>query len=319
MRFLTYDELTPTMHVDRTLLHLAAFGGAWSSRSIEIARRRLQSLAEYVGIFAAEHGRLLGQTYVHRLPYTFPDGIESVSGIAGVATRADRRRSGVAKAIFSEVHRREKEDGIRYSTLWTNRSWGAHRLYEKLGYQDVYASPWAVHAPVLRRPRRPRGTRSARRSDLAELDRLHARMGEGRLGFARRPDGYLPAAAAAHDLDPAEELVVIRTDGRIRGYAHVEATAYRVISGEIVADSSATRRALVSEVTRRANRRPFAFTHTPVTDAPELFQMEGFSTAPTGWYVFMASSLAGSWTPRAAVKKFATTDRRFLCLSGDRF
>ena len=319
MRLLTFDELTPPMEVDRTLLHLASFGGTFPRRSINLLRRRLKAMPEYAAVFAVERGRLLGQTYVLRVPYTFPDGTEMVTGIAGVGTRPDRRRAGVARAILSEVHRREKEDGIRFSTLWTNRSWGAHGLYEKLGYRDVYAPPWAVHAPLARSPRPRPGARAARRSDLAELERLYARRSEGRLGFTHRPVGSFSGAAAAGELDPATDIMILRSRGRVRGYALLETTRWRVICGELVADSSATRRALVSEVERRARRRPFAFTHTPVTDAPEIFRGNGFSTIPTGWFVLMASSIDRDWTTRAAAARFATADRRFLCLSWDRF
>jgi hypothetical protein len=262
---------------------------------------------------------LLGQTFVFRIPYTFLSGTEMVSGIAAVGTRPDRRRAGVARGILTEIHRREKEAGIRFSTLWTNRSWGAHGLYEQLGYRDVYSSPWAVHAPLQVSSQRPRGVQSSRRSDLADLERLHSRRAEGRLGFLREPNGYLTAAVAAGELDPGKELVVVRSGGRLRGYAHVDITPYRAICGELVAASVAARRSLVSEVQRRAKRRPFAFQHTPVTDAPELFRGNGFSTVPTGWYVLMANSLGRTWTPRAALSEFATNDRRFLCMSGDRF
>jgi len=319
MRLLTFDELTPSMEVDRTLIHLASFGGTFPRASIDARRRRTKALADYVGVFAVERGRLLGQTFVLRIPYTFPGGTELVSGLVAVGTRPDRRRAGVAREILTDIHRREKEAGIRFSTLWTNRSWGAHRLYEELGYRDIYSSPWAVHAPLQLSPPRPRDVRPARRSDLVDLERLHSRQAEGRIGFCREPNGYLKAAVAAGELDPGKELVVVRSGGRLRGYADLEATPYRVICGELVATSFAARRSLVSEVQRRARRNPFAFQHTPVTDAPELFRGNGFSNVPTSWYVLMASSLAERWTAGAALSQFATNDRRFLCMSWDRF
>lgn len=319
MRILTYDELTPSMEVDRTLIHLASFGGAFPRRSIDIWRRRSKSLADYVGLFAVERGRVLGQTFVLRIPYTFAGGTEVVSGIAAVGTRPDRRRAGVARAILTEVHHRERDAGVRFSTLWTNRSWGAHALYEELGYQDVYSSPWAVHAPLASRPPGPRRGRPARRSDLTDIEELHSRLARGRLGFLREPNGYLKVAVAADELDPGKELVVLRSDGRLRGYAHVDASPYRVICGEMVATSLAARRSLMAEVERRSRRRPFAFQHTPVADAFEMFRGGGFSTVPTGWFVLMAAELGRTWSSRDALSQFATADRRFLCMAGDRF
>ncbi len=319
MRVVTYDELTPSMEVDRSLLHLAAFGGVFARRTIDVWRRRAHAFAEYVGLFAVERGHLVGQMFVLRIPYTFPGGTEMVSGIAAVGTRPDRGGAGIARSLLTEVHRREKEAGLRFSTLWTNRSWGAHRLYESLGYRDVYSSPWAVHAARPRLPSRSAGIRSGRRADIAELERFHRDAAEGRLGFVQRPPEQLAAMVSAGEVDAAKELIVLRNGGRLRGYAHVEAAPHRVICGEIVSPSAGAFRSLVQEVERRAGRRPFAFQHTPVTDHPEMFRGSGFSTVPGGWYVFMAAALERAWTPAAAVEAFATRDPRFLCLSGDRF
>lgn len=307
------------MEADRTLIHLASFGGTFPSRSIDLWRRRTKTFADYVAVFAEERGRLLGQTFVLRIPYTFPDGTELVSGVAAVGTRPDRGRAGIARALLTEVHRREREAGIRFSTLWTNRSWGAHGLYEVLGYRDVYSPPWVVHPASRTFPRRPRGVRPARRQELADLEQLHARQAEGRLGFLREPNGYLAVGTAAGDIHPAKELVVVRTARRLRGYAHLGSDPYRTICGELVATSRPARQALVSEVRRRAKRTAFAFQHTPVSDAPEMFRGRGYSAVPTGWYVLMAHSLGRTWSPRAAVAQFATSDPRFLCMSGDRF
>jgi GNAT superfamily N-acetyltransferase len=227
MRFLTFDELTTSMELDRTLLQLTSFGGAYPRRSVEIYRKRTKSVPDYVGIFAVERGRLIGQTFVLRIPYTFPGGTEWVSGIAAVGTRPDRGRSGIARGILTEIHRREREAGIRFSTLWTNRSWGAHRLYEKLGYRDVYSAPWAVHAPLRRRPPASPALRSGRRTDLTGIEQLYAQEAAGRIGFLRGATGYLATAVAAHELDPKSELIVARSEGQLRGYASMESTPYR--------------------------------------------------------------------------------------------
>ena len=256
-----------------------------------------------------------------RLPYTFVDGTESVGAIASVGTRPDRARSGVARQILAEIHRRERESGIRYATLWTNRSWGAHRLYEKLGYRDVYSFPWAVRAPRPGpRPSRPRGgSRPARPRDLPELERSHDRSAEGRLGFCGRPLRFLQVGAATREFDPARELIVAREKGRVVGYALAQSNSVRALCGELVAETPRARSSLVTEIERRAEGLPVAFQHTPVSDHPEFFRRRGYVTLGTGWYVLMAAELGREWTHRAAVARFASNDPRFLCLAGDRF
>jgi GNAT superfamily N-acetyltransferase len=321
MRFLTFDELTPSMDAERLLVHLSTLGGAADRRSVAVWRRRSNIFAEYVGVFAVEAGHVVGQTLVKRLPYTFPGGTEVIGAIASVGTRPDRARAGVARQILEEVHRREREAGIRYVALWTNRSWGAHRLYEKLGYRDVYAFPWAVRPPrAIGNRRHPEiKVRPAHPGDLSELERLHDRRAAGRIGFCRRPKRLLHTASATGELTPQKALIVAPARGRIEGYADLVSTPVRTVCGELVAESLAIRVSLVAAVELRAKGTAVAFQHTPVADTPELFRHRGYATMTAGWYVLMAGGLDRPMSSRAAIATFATHDRRFLCLSGDRF
>jgi GNAT superfamily N-acetyltransferase len=321
MRFLTYDELPPSMEQDRALLHLAAFGGVYPRRTIELWRRRAKTFAEYVGLFAVEGETLLAQTFVHRIPYAFDEGTEVISGLGAVATRPDRGRRGVARSLLAEIHQREREAGVRYSALWTNRSWGAHHLYEKLGYRDVYSSPWVVHGgrAIRGAAPRPRELRPARLTDLASIDRLHDRAAIGRLGFCQRPTGFSRTATLSGWLDPGKDLLVAGANRDLVGYAHLDRTAQRLVCGELVASLTPVRRALVAEVARTARGLPVAFQHTVVTDHPDLFPASEYSTAPQSWYVLMANALGREWRATAAIRRFATDDPKFLCLAGDRF
>ena len=321
MRFRTLDELTPSMELDRGLIHLSAFGGFFSRRTIDIWRRRTKMVPEYAAVFAVEGGRVLGQVFVLRIPYTFPAGVETITGIAAVATRPDRGRSGVARGIFREVHRLEQEAGIRHASLWTNRSWGAHHLYEKLGYRDVYSSPWAVHAALPRRKgrSRPAQVRPAKNGDLDAIERLHEDQAEGRLGFCPRPRGELRTTVAARELDPATDLIVARSGRTLLGYAHVERNPFRTVCGELVASSAGARRALIAAVGRASPPRPFAFQNTLITDSPDIFRPPEYAVVLSGWYCLMGNSYGKTPSEAMARREFGTDDHRFLCLAGDRF
>jgi GNAT superfamily N-acetyltransferase len=320
MRFRTFDELTPAMDADRLLVHLAALGGATDRRSVERWRRRSDLFAEYVGVFAVEAGRVVGQTLVKRLTYTFADRTERIGAVASVAVRPDRARGGLARRLLAEVDRREREAGIRYVALWTNRSWGAHRLYEKLGYEDTYTFPWAVRRPRPGRSARRGGAVSpARARELAALDRLHDRRARGRVGFCRRPRSFLPIAATNGELDPATELLIAREGGRIVGYAHVLSNGVRTICGELIADSEPVLEQLIEGVEARAGENAVAFQHTPVSDARSLLHRRGYSVLAAGWYVFMTHAIDGPWSARSARSTFLPDDPRFLCGSADRF
>ncbi|MGD0589050.1 MAG: GNAT family N-acetyltransferase [Thermoplasmata archaeon] len=320
MKLVTYDELPASLDSGRALVHLAAFGGVADRRGIEIWRRRTSAFAEYVGIFAVDKGEVVGQTLVLRIPFTFPHGTETVSGIAAVSTRLDYARAGIARRILDEVHRRERESGVRYSTLWTNRSWGAHRLYEKLGYRDVYEPPLAVRVPDVV-PHRPAGRRirPGRRSDLRQIETLHARFAEGRWGFAIRPQGFARVAAAAGELRPREEILVSTEGGRLSGYAMVDTTPHRVVCGELVALAASERSFLASSIETRAGRVPTAFRDGVVAEIDPWLRRRGYALASAGWFGLMAHELGRERTRSTVVREMGTQNPRFLCLTGDRF
>ena len=321
MRLVSFDELSPSMDVDRLLVHLSSLGGSPKRAAVDLWRRRSDIYADYAAIFAVDGGAVVGQTYVKRLEYAFPDGPETISAIASVGTRPDRARTGVARRILDEVHRREREAGCRYATLWTNPSWGAHRLYEKLGYRDVYTVPWALRPsrPARRSAGRRSSARPARRCDLAELQRIHDQDAAPRLGFCRRPKRWFETAAAVRDLDPAKELVVVRDEGRPVGYASVLATPQRALCGELVGPSVAVRRRLLGEIERRAGTGPAVLQGSLVADQRPLLEDRGYRILPTGWWCFMAKRLRADWDARTAMTTFATRDPRFTCQLGDRF
>lgn len=320
MKLLGYDELPVAYDPGRALVSLAAFGEFRHRRTIDLWRRRTSQLADYVGVFAVDHGAVVGQAFVERIAYTFPHGTETVSGVAGVSTRLDHARAGIARRILEEVHRREREAGIDYATLWTNRSWGAHRLYEELGYRDVYVPRLAVRILPSRR-RRPHRTRvrPGRTSDLLEVERLHARYGEGRWGFAQRPDGFARVAAAGGELRPREEILVALDRGRPSGYAMFSADRNRTICGELVTRSASDRTRLTASLEARAQTGLVAFRDGAVDAMGPGLRRRGYVVASVGWFGLMATAFGRKRGRAELVREFGTRDPRFLCFTGDRF
>ena len=320
MRFLTFDELPESTDSGRALVNLAAFGSVAERRGIDLWRRRTSALSDYVGVFAVEHGIVVGQTFVFRIPFAFPHGTEIVSGLAGVSTRLDRARSGIAHRILDEVHRREREAGIGYCTLWTNRSWGAHRLYEKIGYRDIYTPPIAVRVPdPPRKSASDRTVRPGRRTDLPEIEALHARFAEGRRGFARRVPGIARVAAAAGELRPKEQVLVMVDNGRLSGYAVVDASRNRIVCGELVALSAARRVSMARSLENRAGGAAVVFRDSVVPDLDMWLRRRSYAVAPAGWFGLMGWEIGRTRSSSALVREFGTEDPRFLCMSGDRF
>ena len=317
MRILTFDELTPEMERSRMLVNVAAFSSVFTRERIADLRRR-KAIAEYVGVFAVVGQEVVGHVFVELIPYDFPDGPAKVSGIATVGTRPDAARSGVARRLLEDAHERELADGRQFAALWTNRSWGAHHLYEKLGYRDVYTSPWAVHPPSEDSPSAS-SVRFATKDELDEIDEFHDRMSRGRVGYCRRYRGTMRSAVRFRYVDPATDLLVVRRRGELVGYAHLERSARRVICGEVVAVSRRVKRELVNAVARLSRGLPYAFQHTLISDDPAMFPSRTYVHGPVGWYVMMGADLERNWSTSAAEGRFGTRDPRFLCLAGDRF
>jgi GNAT superfamily N-acetyltransferase len=321
MQILTYDELPRRLEASRLILSLSAFAGnAFPRALLDRLRPRATWWPDYVAVYAVEGADVLGQVIVLRLQYQFPHGTATVSGLASITTRQDRSRGGIARALVEDVHRRERDAGIRYSTLWTNPSWYAHSLYERLGYRNLYQYPWAVRGVgSYRRPSSHGGSiRPARSADLDSIDRFHNDRMRERWGFGARGEGYL-RFFASQGLDPGKELLVARHAGRLVGYARYDLNLRRMICGELLGTSLGVRLQLIGEVERRALGAPVAFQQSVIPDSPSAFRGARYARADRGWWVLMGRPLDREVSETEARELFGTDSSRFACYSGDRF
>lgn len=319
MRIVTWDELPRTTDAPRAALGLAAFSWYLERAAVNEYRRRRFATADYVGLFALEQGEVVGQTLVLRLPFRTASGPEVVSGVASVTTRFDLRRRGIGRALLTEAHRREREFGGNYALLWTNPSWFAHRLYEQLGYSDVWSSPLAVRLLPRRPPSAPGTTlRPALPTDLEPLEHLHEELTRDDVGFSPRPSGYLRAAHAAGHLD-LSTLLVLRARGERLGYGVVGSGPHQLRCGEIVVgpDSDA---AFLEALERRASPGLIALGNTPVAARAAALRRRGYWVRPSQeWRVLMACPLRGRRSGAGLRRELGVDRPTFTCMSLDRF
>ena len=279
-------------------------------------------LAEYGGFVAVEGNRVLAQVTVEYYSLTTRHGRETFAGVAGVVTRPDALRRGLCSRLLEEVHRRESSRGCRLAMLWTRRSWGAHRLYERLGYRDLYSPPTAVLPPGAGAPPRlPTGfmVRTARRADSTLLESLFARAAARRYGFVTRfPNSF--GARFTMAWRASKDHHILFRGSRPVGYFFTSENprSLGVYEGAVTERKLLPR--LLDAIQWYARGRWVAFAHTTlVNDARALLRARGFSLAPDSHAVLMARSLSGSPSSRMVSLRQMARDPRFSCHRGDMF
>ncbi len=320
MRLLTYDELPEEAAASSALTQFSAFGRPWRNGEIDLYRRS-GALAPFVGVFAVEGRQVIGQTYCFRYTYRFPSGEAPVGGVAAVATRPDRTGRGVAHRILEEVHRREREGGVDHILLWTNRSWSAHRLYERLGYRDIYHPLLALRAfgPDAPAPIRHR-VRRARVADVASMEELHAAATRRRWGFGARRPGTLALEVRSEGVKMLQQFWVAVRGRRLEGYAALTENRGRVECGELVARTNAAENALLRQHARRARKRWGVLDYSVASDRRSLLRRERYTLTDQAWFVLMGARTDGrAVSTRRQCATFGTDDSRFVCYLGDRF
>lgn len=318
LRLVPYDQLDPALERERLALTIGAFSGVLDRRALEVLRRGDADPTEYVGLFAVERGHLVGETLVLRMAYRGARGALRVAGVSSVTTRVDARRRGVATALLKEVHRRERARGLPYALLWTSQGWLAHRLYEELGYRDVYTPSIAVRLlPDDGSSRTAPTLHPARRSDLPALEALHAEVTKDAYGFVPRAERFLSRRREAGGFPG--ELWVARRRGRRLGYALVASEQRQLRCGELVARPDDLPD-LLDALERRARPGLLAIGETPARALAGELRARGYLVRREAvWRTLMALRLDRRRSAEELRRELAVDRPGFVCMGLDRF
>jgi len=310
-----------------SLPQLAAFGPLDGDppQGIEFIRQvRRWGLpaSDYYGLYAVEDGEVLSRVESLRLRFTTRQGREDVVGISDVSTRPEGIGRGYARSLLTEVHRREVERGRRWSFLWTHRSWGAHRLYESLGYEDVYSPPTALR-PIPRAPGRrlPKNFAWGRvtPTDARRLERILHASTNGRVGFVPRFPGSISLRFRTGWRKPENHRLLLESSKPI-GYAHLlENSRWNLTTNEVVVTDEAHLGSMVDALEVLARGRWLTLHTTSfVTDTATVLRERGYRLFPSAHLTLMAKALVESgrsnWNPRSVCQ-----DPSFSCHRGDVF
>ncbi|MCI4317218.1 MAG: GNAT family N-acetyltransferase [Thermoplasmata archaeon] len=316
-------------HLPRSLVpQIAAFGPLdgdfpQDARFIRRFRRLGLTTSDYFAVYAVEGEQVLAKVETFLPIFRSGDRSYPVVGLADVATRPDALGRGLATALIGEVHRRESRAGRRWSFLWTHVSWQAHRLYERLGYVDVYSPPVALrHLPRGRVSRIPAGYRwrPAVRTDFRNIAQVLRRGSEGRVGFSRHGVAFRKARV---DLGwwKLKELWLLFREGRAVGYAHLSDSPTGKTADEVLLTSPDHSAAMLTALERTAQGRWLTFASTTfVRDVAPLLTTRGYGIHSASHRTLMVRDLAapapGDRNPPPLV---TCRDPKFSCHRADQF
>lgn len=276
-------------------------------------------LSNYVALYAVDKRVVMSHVGVQRVDWTSREGTEKVSAIVDVLTRPEGLRNGYAKRVFDEVHAREKRAGMRLSFLWTHRTWGAHRLYERLGYQDVFSHPSALKEVGARVRGIGGGYRAvaAKRSDWKLLEAILRESTTDRLGATPRFRGSFKIAFETGWRTP-KNYRLIDFKGKTVGYVHVSKDSRQINANEGVVVAEEHLGPLLDYLEGLSREVPLTLTLTTlVNDAWDMLVERGYSMNSASHSVLMAKPLTKdvAWEEVRSV----CNDPRFTCHAADRF
>ncbi len=320
MRIVAWDELAARGRVEVGLLD-------WSDGDPPTWAERLAALRSdlryrtYRPLFAVDRGRVVGRVGALDLKFRSDDGDATVLGICDVVTAPTELGRGIAHRLLDEVHRRN-HPRVRGYFLWTRRSWGAHRLYERMGYRDVYSPEVLVRRlPARRAPGRPAPLRlrAARRADHALLEQLLARSTLGRVGILPRPAGSFETRFRLGSRRPHDYQILERR-GKPIGYLWARRDEHQVMCEEIVVADRSDQPRCLEELERWAAGRLLAVGTTSfVRDQADRFRARGYLRLPGSHRVLMFRGLRPDDPGELRRVRRIFRDPRLSAHEGDRF
>lgn len=269
-------------------------------------------------LFAVDGDAVLGKVSLLRLYLTGRDGRRPVTGIADVVADPAAHGRGVGRSLLERAHVIESARGVAYALLWTHVSWGAHKLYERLGYADVFSTPTAVHRAGARVPRLRAPYTIARvgLQDAARLDALHLRATNGRWGVLPRRASYRTRFTVGWRRPRSYRI--LRYRGRPVGYLETSESARHLAVSEAVLLAVEHAPALLDAAERLAGARWVTIGYTTfVREAQGLLLERGYHLTDGSHSVLMGRPLGRGRTV-AQLRAWAS-DPRFSCQNGDRF
>jgi GNAT superfamily N-acetyltransferase len=259
-----------------------------------------------LAVYAVEDDAVLGQVGIFRLPMISTEGREDVGGVWAVSTHPQYAGRGVASGLLEEAHTRMREAGLRFSTLGTERSRVAHKLYRQHGYQET--NVWATALARWETAHQP--TRlQAKPPDLKGyefIEQIYRDIARNYLGFAWRHTPF--ARLRRVDLT---DIWILRQNQRVVGYAFAHADPTMLTISNIVTrvgiDTAEAIAAVAAEL-----RSTYVQVKISRPVERSSLQRAGYHVAHPNWGGFMVKLLVPEVTYEDARRLFGIGTDRFL-------
>jgi len=259
-----------------------------------------------LAVYAVEDDQVIGQVGVFRLPMVSTEGQEDVGGVWAVSTHPQYAGRGVASILLDEAHERMRQAGLRFSTLGTDRSRVAHKLYRQHGYEETNVLVTALarwetaHQPTRLRatPPGPEGY------DL--VDGIFANIAKDYLGFAWRHTPF----ARLRRVELAD-IWILWENRHMVGYALAHADPTLLAISNLALQQGIDAAEAVAAV---AGELKSAYVQVRISRPVERLSLRsaGYHVASPSWSSFMVKPLVPDVTYEDARRLFGIGTDRFL-------
>jgi len=228
---------------------------------------------------------------------------EMVGGIWGVVTHPVHTRQGIFKALMQRSHDYFKEQGYKFSLLYTSKMLIAYEFYHKLGYEDTvsYSSAYKI----VENPGKPGRKTRKKKLDWDRLLALYNDVTKDYTGFVVRYKRYCRMLEIRKKIQPEKSVVMDK------GYALLREDAGNMHVRELIALDKEEGNRLIAQIEGKATK---AIIDEKVVSNETLdtYKSRGFMIIGEGYDLLLARQLADTTFVE-------TYGRRFHATSADSF
>lgn len=299
MKIITYRELQSKDELLPLFQH--AFWWPFNPKEFEkIIRADPRLKSSPVGFAAAEGTQIAGFVGVMDIATrTLQKAEEVVGGIWGVVTHPVHARKGIFKALMQKSHSYFKEQGYKFSLLYTSKILIAHAFYRKLGYKDTMAHP-SAYKVIKEKRKTAKKTREKIKLDWDKLLELYNQKTRNYTGFVIRDKQYGRMLETRKRIQPEKSIV---TD---KGYALLREDEGNMYIKELIALSKEETDKLISEIEEKTAKE-IIYEKVAAKDTLETCKSRGYMIMREGYDLLMSKQLADTTFTETYAKKFYAT------------